>query len=299
MDQLHQLTVFKAVAEQNNFGRAARKLNMSAPAVTRAISALEGRLGVKLFTRTTRHVRATDAGLRYLEDVKRILQAVELADEAVVGVHSEPTGHLLVTAPVLFGQKYIIPGIVDYLEQYPNTDVNVTLLDRVVNLMEEGFDVGVRIGNLPDSTLHAKKVGSVRQMQVASPEYLEKFGIPQSPNDLKSHRLINSTGSSLTHNWAFLENAKRYTVPISPKLVVNTNRAAIDAAKSDFGISRILSYQVSEELSSGELKTVLEQYELPPMPVHLLYREGSRASAKVRTFIDLMATRLTADKILN
>ncbi|WP_037493962.1 LysR family transcriptional regulator [Sneathiella glossodoripedis] len=293
------MKVFVCVAEQNSFVAAARLLKMSAPAVSRAIAALEGRLGVKLFLRTTRHVRTTDAGGRYLEDCRRILLEVEQADEAVVGVHSDPSGQLMVTAPVLFGQKYIMPGIVQYLEEYPNMRVTAALLDRVVNLMDEGFDIGVRIGNLPDSTLHAKKVGSVRQVLVASPEYLGKNGVPKSPHELQQHCLISSVGSSLTHDWNFLDQGKRQGVSISPKLVVNTNQAAIDAAVSGFGITRALSYQVIDEISAGTLAAILIPYELPPLPIHLLHREGIQASAKVRSFIDLMTKRLIGDAQLN
>lgn len=299
MDQLHQMSVYAAVAEAQSFARAAKHLNMSAPAVTRAVAALEARLGVKLLTRTTRHVRTTDAGVRYLDDVRRILQSVAHADEAAVGVHSEPTGHLMVTAPVLFGEKFIMPSVVDYLRKFPKTDVRAILLDRVVNLMEEGFDVGVRIGNLSDSTLHAKRVGQVCRLQVASPNYLAQNGVLQTPDDLKDHQLITSSGSSFLHNWVFREQERERTIQITPKLVVNTNQAAINAAKSGFGITRVLSYQVSNELAEGSLMAVLAPYQLPAMPVHLLYREGSRASAKVRSFIDLVAERLKKNKTLN
>jgi DNA-binding transcriptional LysR family regulator len=300
MDQLHLMTVFIAVAEEQGFASAARHLNMSPPAVTRAIASLEDKLGIKLLTRTTRYVRVTEAGERYLEDARRILSAVEQANEAAIGINSEPKGHLIVTAPVLFGQKYVMPGVVEYLNTYPETQVDAVFLDRVVNLLEEGFDVGIRIGQLPDSTMHAKTVGEVRLVLVASPEYLERHGIPQTPEQLKQHTLIASNAGNMTHDWQFSGlQKKKQTVRIQPRLTVTSNQAAIDAGISGLGIARLISYQIADELKKGTLKKILSDYQLPAMPVHIIHREGRMASSKVRCFIDLMAQRLRQDKTLN
>ena len=301
MDQLHLMTVFIAVAEEQGFAPAARRLNMSPPAVTRAIAALEDTLGIKLLTRTTRYVRITEAGARYLEDTRRILAAVEQANEAAIGINAEPKGHLTVTAPVLFGQKYVMPGVVEYLNTYPETQVDAVFLDRVVNLLEEGFDVGIRIGQLPDSTLHAKTVGEVRLILVASPEYLARHGIPQTPEELKQHTLIASSAGNMTHDWQFSQQKQKgkQTIRIQPRLTVTSNQAAIDAAKAGLGIARLISYQVADELKDARLKTILSDYQLPAMPVHIIHREGRMASSKVRCFIDLMAQRLREDKTLN
>ncbi|MEH6447062.1 MAG: LysR family transcriptional regulator [Oleispira sp.] len=303
MDQLHLMTVFIAVAEEQGFAPAARRLNMSPPAVTRAIAALEDKLGIKLLTRTTRYVRITEAGARYLEDTRRILAAVEQANEAAIGINAEPKGHLTVTAPVLFGQKYVMPGVVEYLNTYPDTQVDAVFLDRVVNLLEEGFDVGIRIGQLPDSTLHAKTVGEVRLVLVASPEYLARYGIPQTPAELKHHTLIASSAGNMTHDWQFSELQQKQkgkqTIRIQPRLTVTSNQAALDAAVSGLGIARLISYQVADELKEVSLKTILSDYQLPAMPVHIIHREGRMASSKVRCFIDLMAQRLREDKTLN
>ena len=307
MDQLHLMTVFIAVAEEQGFAPAARRLNMSPPAVTRAIAALEDKLGIKLLTRTTRYVRITEAGARYLEDSRRILGAVEQANEAAIGINSEPKGHLTVTAPVLFGQKYVMPGVVEYLNTYTETQVDAVFLDRVVNLLEEGFDVGIRIGQLPDSTLHAKTVGEVRLVLVASPEYLARYGIPQTPEALKQHTLIASSAGNMTHDWQFSglqqkqkdKQKGKQTIRIQPRLTVTSNQAAIDAAKAGLGIARLISYQVADELEDARLETILSDYQLPAMPVHIIHREGRMASSKVRCFIDLMAQRLREDKTLN
>lgn len=298
MDHLHLMQVYVVVAEEQGFASGARRLKMSPPAVTRAVAALEEKLGVKLLNRTTRYVRTTEAGKRYLEDARRIIQEVELANEAAIGINAAPKGRLVITAPVLFGQKFVMPGIVDYLSTYPHTQVEAIFLDRVVNLLEEGFDLGIRIGNLPDSSMHAKKVGTVRLMLVAAPEYLDKMGIPQSPDDLQSHTLISSSAGNLAHDWHFEQKNKKHTVRIHPRLTTTTNQGAINAARAGLGITRIISYQVTQELAEGSLKTILENYELPPLPVHIINREGRMISSKVRCFIDLLAARLKADKDL-
>ena len=309
MDQLHLMTVYIAVAEEQGFAAAARRLNMSPPAVTRAISSLENTLGIKLLNRTTRYVRVTEAGARYLDDSRKIVSAVEQANEAAIGINAEPKGHLSVTAPVLFGQKLVMPGIVEYLKTYPETQVDAVFLDRVVNLLEEGFDLGIRIGQLPDSTMHAKTVGQVRLMLVASPEYLARAGIPQNPDDLAQHTLIASSAGSLAHDWQFsaantnintkTNTKNKFNLRIKPRLTVTSNQGAINAAKQGLGIARVISYQIADELEKGELKTLLENHQLPAMPVHIIHREGRMASNKVRCFIDLMTRRLREDKNLN
>lgn len=299
MDRLHSMNVYVAVAEEQGFAAAARRLGMSPPAVTRAIATLEESLGVKLLNRTTRYVRTTEAGARYLDDARRILADVDAADEAAAGINAEPRGHLAITAPVLFGQKYVMPGIVDYLQRYPNTEVDAVFLDRVVNLVEEGLDVGVRIGPLPDSSMRALRVGSVRIMVCASPAYIKRSGMLLQPEDISAHTVVASSAGSLSRDWRFESAGTTRTVRIRPRLTVTTNDAAIKAAVEGFGITRLLSYQVAEYLASGELMVVLEKFEPPALPVHIVHREGRLASTKVRAFIDLMVERLRNDSALN
>ena len=295
MDRLHLMTVYIAVAEEQSFAAAARRLALSAPAVTRAVAALEENLGVKLLNRTTRYVRATEAGLRYLDDARRILVQVQAADAAAAGINSEPRGHLAITAPVMFGRLFVMPGIVDYLQRFPDTQVDALFLDRVVNLLEEGLDVGIRIGELADSSMRALLVGKVRHIVCASPSYLKQHGIPQSPNDLTAHTIISSSAAQSQTDWRF----NNVNVHIEPRLTVTSNDAAIAAVKAGLGVTRLLSYQVAEDLAAGELKILLESYEPDPIPVSIVHRQGRFASAKVRAFIDLMAQRLRADKALN
>lgn len=299
MDRLHLMAVFVAVAEEKGFAAAARRLRMSPPAVTRAIAALEERLAVKLLNRTTRHVRVTEPGQRYLEDARRILTAADAADEAAAGINAEPRGHLTVTAPALFGRMFVMPGIVEYLDRYPATEVTALFLDRIVSLLEEGLDVGVRIGELPDSSMRALRVGSVRHVLCASPEHLRNRGIPQHPEDLRKHPIISSSAGNFTVDWRFGSKIASQRLSIKPRLAVTTNDAAIAAAVSSFGITRLLSYQIAPQLAAGELQIILSEYEPTPLPVHIVHREGRYASVKVRTFVDLLAERLRTDSALN
>lgn len=298
MDRLYLMTVFVAVAEKESFAGAARQLGMSPPAVTRAITTLEGRLSVKLLNRTTRYVRVTDVGQRYLQDARSIIIAADDADNAVAGINGSPRGHLVVTAPVLFGRMYVMPGIVDYLRKYPDTEVSGMFLDRVVNMMEEGVDVGIRIGELGDSSYRALRVGQVRRVVCASPAYLAEFGIPTQPEDLLDRTIVVASGLSSRADWRFQREGNPLSLQVKPRLTVTSNDAAIEAAVEGIGLTRVMSYQIAPMLVSGELKIVLSEFETAPVPIHIVHREGRHASAKIRSFIDLMAERLRADSSL-
>jgi len=286
------MAIFVAVAEQEGFAGASRLLNISPPAVTRAIAALEEHLGVKLFNRTTRFVRLTEAGQRYLEDARRIIAAADEADEAATGINAEPKGHLVVTAPVLFGRLYVMPGISDYLQRYQNTEVTALFLDRIVNLLEEGVDVGIRIGELPDSSYNALRVGQVRRVLCASPSYLSEHGIPSVPDALVKHQLIVAGAISSTVDWRFEDAGSPVTIRVKPRLRVTSNDSAIEAAMLGLGITRLLSYQIATQLASGELKIIMSDFEPKPMPINIIHREGRYDSAKIRSFIDLISMRL-------
>lgn len=297
MDRLETMSVFVAVAEEEGFSAAARRLRLSPPAVTRAVAALEARLGIKLLDRTTRYVRATEAGQRYLEDARRILVEVDSADQAAAGTNTEPQGHIGLTAPSMFGRMYVMPVIVEYLLRYPHTEVSAVLLDRVVNLMEEGLDVGVRIGELPDSSMRAVRVGSVRLIVCAAPAYLKAHPALRSPKDLVRHRIIASSASGAIH-WRFEATDGSRSPRLKPRLTVSSNDAAIEAALQGFGVTRVLSYQVAHRIGAGELVAVLRRYEPPPWPIHIVHREGRFGSAKVRALVDLLRERLRADRAL-
>lgn len=299
MDRFFQIEVFVAVAEEESFAAGARRLGLSPPAVTRAVAALEQSLGVKLLNRTTRYVRPTDAGQRYLDDARQILAKVQEADEAAAGINAAPRGHLTVTAPVLFGKTFVMPHIVEFLQRYPAVEVSALFLDRVVNMMEEGVDVGVRIGALPDSSMRALRVGQVRRVLCASPDYLTQHGIPQTPEDLKQHHIVAASGVTPSVEWKFGESDHASAIRIKPRLTVTSNDGAIAAVLKGAGITRLLSYQVAQELQTGSLKTVLSEYEASPLPIHIVHREGRDGSAKVRSFVDFMALALRAYSALN
>ncbi len=298
MDRFHVMKVFVAVAEERSFAAAARRLALSPPAVTRAVAELEQRLRVKLLTRTTRYVRVTDLGAQYLADARRLLDELEAIDDSVGGSYRALRGGLVVTAPVQFGRLYVIPGVVDYLRRYPETSVHALLVDRVVNLVEEGVDAGVRIGELPDSSINAALAGKVRRVICAAPAYLKKHGTPKRPEDLKRHTLIAASSVSTTSEWRFAEGRKSIGVKLQPRLTVTTNDAAIEAATLGFGLTRLLSYQVASTVSVGKLEIVLSRYEPEPLPIHLVYREGRQTSARIRSFVDLMVERLRSDPAL-
>jgi DNA-binding transcriptional LysR family regulator len=295
MDRLYLMTVFVAVAEAESFAGAARRLALSPAAVTRAVALLEERLGVKLLHRTTRFVRATEAGQRYLEECRRVIAAADEADEAAQGINSEPRGALVVTAPVLFGRMYVMSGIVEYLQRYPDTEISALFLDRVVNLLEEGVDVGIRIGELTDSSYKAIRVGEVRRVLCAAPSYLQQRGVPQRPEELAQHPVIVAGNLNPNLEWRLRQQGEIVTVRIKPRLRVTSNDGAIDAAVRGLGVTRLMSYQVKPYVAAGELEILLGEYEPPPVPVHILHREGRFASAKVRAFIDLMADHLRSE----
>lgn len=298
MDRLQAMTVFVTVVDSGGFASAARKLSLSPPVVTRAVAELEERLGLRLLTRTTRVVRVTEAGARYAEDCRRILAEIDAAEEAASGTHAAARGTLVLTAPVLFGHLYVMPVLVDYLQRCPEVDAQCLFVDRVVNLDEEGVDVAVRIGELPDSSLQAIRVGRVRQVLVASPAYLQAHGCPAHPTALAQHTLVARGGAPADVDWHFDDGGKPLPVRLRARIRTSSNDAAIAAAVAGFGITRLLSYQVADALRLGQLQAVLEPYERPALPIHVVHREGRRATQKVRGFIDLAVEALRAQPAL-
>lgn len=299
MDRLHLINVFVAVVDANGFAGAARKLSISPPAVTRAISELEAHLGVRLLTRTTRVVRVTEAGARYVEDCRRILAELAEADESVSGLHAAPRGRLTLTAPVLFGALFVTPIVTEYLQRYPEVTASCWFLDRVVNMVDEGVDIGVRIGELPDSSLQAIRVGRVRRVICAAPSYLKRHGAPQTPDELTAHTIVSASGVTPTPEWRLVENGAPKLVKLQPRMTTTTNDSAVAAAVAGFGLARLMSYQVAEHVREGRLQFVLSEFETAPLPVHLVHREGRHASQKARAFLDLAIERLRASKALD
>jgi len=292
MDRIEEMTVFVAVAEEGGFAAASRRLNLSAPTVTRAVASLEASIGAELFVRTTRYVRLTDAGQRYLADCKRILRQLEEAEAQAAGAHVAPQGHLVVAAPVLFGQQLLVPAVVAFLAAYPAVSVRLLLVDRTVLLGEEGIDAAFRMGDLPDSNLVAMPLGHIRRVICGSPAYLAAHGRPQHPSELRDHALIASIADTRNDLWQFSEGEARGEVPIQPRLLTSTNAAAIAAAEAGGGLTRVMSYQIASALEQGRLERLLQAYESKPLPVWLVNQEGRRAAAKLRVFLGFMAERL-------
>lgn len=295
MDRLQTMETFVAVAEAESFAAAARRLGISAPTATRAVGALEARLGVSLFVRSTRRVRLSEAGRLYLEECRRLLGELEAVEEAVTGAFRAPAGHLRITAPTEFGRAHVVPILTDFLDAYPGMTAEALFVDRVVGLIDEGIDVAVRIGALPDSGLVALRVGTVRQVVCATPEHLALHGTPQVPADLAAARVIHARPVAPGGVWRF---AGGETVRVTPRLEVSTVQAAIAAVSSGWGITRLLSYQVGEEMVSGRLVRLLQPYEPEALPVHLVHPEGRRPAEKVRAFLDFAGARLRGLRVL-
>ncbi|GJI87134.1 LysR family transcriptional regulator [Duganella hordei] len=299
MDKLSAMAIFVAIVDEGGFASAARKLRISPPVVTRAVTELEDSMGVRLLVRTTRVVRVTEVGARYAADCRRILADVAETETSAAGSHGAPRGKLVITASVMFGAMYVTPIVTEYLRRYPETDVECRFLDRVVNMMDEGVDAAIRIGALPDSSYQAVRVGQVRQVLCASPAYLDARGIPTTPEDLGRHDLIAATAVVATNDWRFERDGKPATVKVHPRLSSTSNDAALRAALDGFGITRVISYMAAPHLAAGRLKTVLGRYETPPVPVSVVHHEGRQSSRKVRAFLDMAIAALSADSALN
>jgi DNA-binding transcriptional LysR family regulator len=288
MDRIDAMQAFVAVADLRGFAPAARKLGLSPSGVTRLIAALEDRLGARLLQRTTRQVTLTDAGSRYLERARRILADVEEAEDAVEGERTRPEGQLVISAPVGFGRLHVSGIVTAYLKRYGDVGVDLRLSDRMINLVEDGVDLAVRIGHLPDSTLVARHVGEMRRIVVASPGYLERRGEPEQPQDIPTHDTIQFGAMTAALDWRFVEDGREIRVASTPRLATNSSDAAIQYAEADGGLTRVMAYQAAESLKAGRLRIVLAPFEQPAMPIQIVYPTSRLLSAKVRTFIDLV-----------
>jgi DNA-binding transcriptional LysR family regulator len=294
MDRFQELTAFVAVTETGGFAKAAARLGSSPPAVTRMIASLEARLGVQLFNRTTRNVRLTDAGLRFAERARAVLTALEAAESEAAGQSSVPSGHLTLTASVTMGRS-LLPSILnDFLEAHPRVTAKLLLLDRIVNLVEEGVDIALRVGRLPDSSLVSVRIGAVKRILVASPDYLARRGVPREPDDLKQQSIIAFTGLMPDREWRYGDGKRVRRVALQPHLEINDAVSAIASAERGDGITLCLSYMVADRIASGALVEVLADHAPPPVPVQVVYPESRLVSPKVRAFIDFSAARLRA-----
>jgi DNA-binding transcriptional LysR family regulator len=305
MDKLEGMRIFVAVADARGFAPAARQLGMSPPAVTRAIVALETQVGVQLLRRSTRTVALTEAGVRFHADCKRILLDIEEAEASASGAHALPQGLLSITAPTMFGRMHVAPLLLGFLAQHPQVTARSHFSDQIVHLLDEGFDLALRIAHLPDSGLTAVRVGHVRRVVIASPEYLAQHGVPRRPADLAQHQAVGFSQHGATEaRWVFYPPGAKASADgevayPQVRLVSNGGEMSITAALAGHGLARALSYQVVGDVLAGRLRLVMVDHEPPPIPVQLVSADGRKAAAKVRAFVDFAAERLRAEPVLN
>jgi DNA-binding transcriptional LysR family regulator len=285
MDKFRAMQTFVRIAEEGSLTAAARTLDSSLPATVRGLAALEADLGVRLFNRTTRRISLTDEGRQHLANCKQILMAVADAEVALTTQRGAPEGHLKITAPVLFGQMYAAPCITRFVQQHVRVRCSILLLDRVVNLIEEGVDVALRIGELKDSTLIAKPLGHIRRVVVASPDYLKRHGTPAHPKDLKNRNCVGLTEQS--HRWgAFSDGGRPYQCAVSGNLEFNQSAPAIAACVAGIGLGQFLSYQVAPFVRGKQLQIVLAEFEPAELPISIVYPHARLLPNRTRVFID-------------
>jgi len=299
MDQMRAMVVFAAVADAGGFAAAGRVLGLSAPSVTRTVSDLETKLGARLFHRTTRSVKLSDIGERYLQDCRRILADLEEAERQAKGLHGEPNGWVSLTGSVLFGSLVLTPLVFDLMDVFPQLSISTLFVDRVVHMQEEGIDVAVRIAHLPDSSLTAIRVGTVRRVLCASPAYLEARNMPMSPDDLVDHDCIAFSPMMVGEAWPFEVEGREVPRRIETRCRVNRGDTAIAAAVGGRGIARVLSYMIADQVQSGALRIVLPEFEVAPVPVHVVHKEARHTTARVRAAVDHLVSGLRRSPALD
>lgn len=290
MDRLDELAIFVAIVDAGSLAGAARRLRRSRPAVTRALAALEERVGARLIARTTRQLTPSEAGRDLAATARRLLADYEASIQGVAG--APVRGLLRITAPLAFGRRHVTPLVSEYLTLYPETQVELVTADRNLDLIEEGLDLALRIGPLPNSGFMVRRLGEVRRILVAAPDYLARRGVPARPAELAGHDTIASVAASQTLTWRFGGPGRGARVLVTPRLIVSEVESALVAARAGQGIARLLSYQAAEDIAAGRLVRLLQAFEPVPLPVQLLAPGGRRPPPKVRAFIDLAVERL-------
>jgi DNA-binding transcriptional LysR family regulator len=292
VDKFSAMAVLLKVVEAGTLSAAAKQMNVPLATVSRRIAELETHLKTRMLNRSSRHLSLTEAGRLYVEASRRILEQVDEAERAAMGVHTDPKGRLTVTAPVVFGRLHMVPIIAGFLDAYPDIDVKLVLADRLLDLLESDVDVALRIGELSDSSLIASNMGTVRRVTCASPSYLDTHGRPQQPAELRDHLCVTFDNLASPEAWRFASPAGDVVVPVHSRLTVTTAEAAIAGAVAGLGLTRVLSYQITEARQAGRLELVLEDNELPAWPVSLVYAGQQLLPRKLRAFLDYAAPRL-------
>jgi DNA-binding transcriptional LysR family regulator len=294
MDRLEAMTVLLHVVDRGSFTAASRALGVPLATVSRKVGDLETHLGAQLLLRTTRKLALTEAGRAYVLAARRILEAVDEAERVSTGEYATPSGELVLTAPILFGRLYLLPVVTDFLAAYPDITVHLSLSDRNLHLLEDHLDMAVRIGVLPDSSMIATRVGSMRTVVCASPKLLAAHGVPKRPEDLSSFPCVSFEPLAAASSWTFRRPGGSGTidVAVTPRLVVTTAEAAVWSAAQGVGATRVLHYQCAEEVNSGTLRILLPDYEGAALPIHLIHAARGALPLKMRAFLDFAAERL-------
>ena len=294
MDRLEAMSIIVAVTETGSFSAASRRLNKPVATVSRMVAELEARLKAQLFQRSSRQMTLTDAGRSYIEACKRIIEQVDDAEREVSGEYRIPKGDLAITSPWGLGHMHLMPIAVEFMNAYPEIALRLVLTDRIVDTVEENIDISIRIGNLADSNLIATKVGSVRFVLCASPDYLAEHGHPREPAELATHDCISVDSLAPQRSWKFVKDGREMVAPIRSRLTVSDSEAAIEAAIAGAGITRVMSYKMEAARRAGQLVVMLEKYEQEPWPVHIVYAERKPVPLKLRAFLNWMTPRLKA-----
>lgn len=293
MDKLRAMQAFIHIADEGSLTAAARVMASSLPAMVRTLAALEAQLGVRLFNRTTRRISLTEEGRRHLDSCRQIIAALDDAEAALSADAAEPAGHLTITAPILFGQMHVAPAVTRFVQQYTQMRCSMVLADRVVNLLEEGIDVGIRISELPDSSLVAQSVGQIRRVVVASPAWLRRHGTPRHPKDLLKVNCVRVTDHAPT--WGpFNDQGRPLRLAVSGNLDFNQNAPAVEACAAGIGVGNFFSYQVAPFLKNRQLRIILEDFEPPPRPISVVYPHARLLPVRTRVFIDWIKKELRA-----
>jgi DNA-binding transcriptional LysR family regulator len=294
MDRVELMSLAVNIAEAGSLSAASRKLGVPVPTVSRKLSELEALLKTQLFHRSSQRLSLTDAGRSYVEACRRILEQVDDAEREASGEYRVPTGDMTVTAPWGVGHLHLLPLSCEFQKAYPDIGLRLLLTDRVVNPVENSVDVSIRIGPLPDSSLIATRIGSVRVVACASPDYLAAHGRPLTPADLVRHDCITIDETGVPRTWAFMDGGREIAAPIRSRLTVSTSEAAVAAAVAGSGVTRVMSYKMEAARQSGALVLVLEDFEKDPLPVHVLFKERKPMPLKLRVFLDWLTPRLKA-----
>lgn len=294
MDRFEAMSMFVAVAERGSFSGASRALHIPLATLSRKIADLEALIGVQLLTRTTRRLTLTDAGTAYLAATRRILEQMEEAERDAAGELTSPKGDLVVTAPISFGRRHLLPIVSDFLAAFPEINIRLLLADRNLHLIEDHVDMAVRIGALADSSMMATRVGSMRTVTCASPRLLARHGRPSEPKDLQHMPCVAFEMPSPSPRWRYRspKSSAEIEVTIQPRLSVTTADAAVEAATASVGVTRLLHYQVADAVDQGLIEIVLDTFELGAAPVHLIHVARGQMPLKMRRFLDFAAPRL-------